>query len=118
MGIILRQVEPVLLAGLQVNFDKTTQSGGVPDTSSRWTPHPGESHCKSQSEMAWAGPGGGVGGKKIREAVKHTLMQTTSFLKRAPGELQGQPALNQHQLTQPRVYSPWEDGWASLTLMH
>lgn len=92
MGIILHQVEPVLLAGLQVNFDKTTQSGGVPDTSSRWTPHPGESHCKSQSEMAWAGPGGGVGGKKIREAVKHTLMQTTSFLKRAPGELQGQPA--------------------------
>ena len=38
-----------------------------------------------------AGWGGG-GVKKIREAVKLTVMQTTSFLKRAPEELQGQTA--------------------------
>lgn len=74
-----------LLAGLlQVNFDKTKQSlGGVPDTSSRWTPHPGESHCKSQSER-W-GQGRVWVGVKIGEAVKHTLMQTTSFLKGPQG---------------------------------
>ena len=35
---------------------------------------------------------GGAGVKKIREAVKLTVMQTTSFLKRAPEELQGQTA--------------------------
>lgn len=88
MGIILRQVEQVTcLQTYESNFDKTKHTGRVPDTSSCWTRYPGESHCKSQSEMTpgWVG-------KKIREAVKHTLMQTTTFLKRAPGELQGQPA--------------------------
>lgn len=42
-------------------------------------------------KQRWLGVRGG-GVKKIREAVKLTVMQTTSFLKRAPEELQGQPA--------------------------
>ena len=65
MGIILRQVEQVTcLQAYESNFDKTKHTGRVPDTSSCWTRYPGESHCKSQSEMTpgWVG-------KKIREAV-------------------------------------------------
>lgn len=41
-----------LFAGLRVNFNKTKHAGGVPNTSSCWTGRPGESHGKSQTEMA------------------------------------------------------------------
>lgn len=115
MGVILCQVEQVTCSlESEPTMIKPNMLVESQILAHAFTQHPGYSYFQSHPEKARGG------GRKVREAVKHTLMQTTSFLKGPQGNLRTnlrtrQP-LNQHQVTRPKegIYPPWEDGQESL----